>query len=162
MRRSQRRNQLTRRKKVSGAILLVLIAIQFIQVTPNRTHTVSTQNIFAVYEIPDGVTAIFRESCFDCHSNNTQYPWYSRIQPFGWWMATHIREGKAELNFDEYGLYSKRRRISKLKSIYNSVQDGSMPLASYTWMHKEAKLTDDEKDLLLNWTRKVTDSLTSP
>ncbi|BAO56096.1 hypothetical protein NMS_2087 [Nonlabens marinus S1-08] len=79
-------------------------------------------------------------SCYDCHSNNTEYPWYSRIQPTAWYLENHIQEGKDELNFNEWDTYSSRRKNSKLRSIINQIESGEMPLDSYTLIHGGARL----------------------
>ena len=110
-------------------------------------------------EVPKDIQATLKTACYDCHSNNTQYPWYSKIQPGGWWMASHINSGKEELNFIEFGSYSKRRQQSKLKSIINSIEDGTMPIPSYTLLHKNAILSDGDKTNLKKWVSLVKDSL---
>ena len=88
---------------------------------------------------------VFKNSCYDCHSNNTRYPWYVNIQPMGWVMARHIKKGKENLNFSEFGTYSKRKQANKLRAIATSIKDGSMPLSSYTIMHTDAKLCEEEE-----------------
>jgi hypothetical protein len=111
------------------------------------------------FKTPTNVAGVLKISCYDCHSNNTRYPWYANIQPMGWLLADHIKDGKAELNFEEFGSYSKRRQLSKLKSIAGSVKDGSMPLASYTWMHRDAKLSAEKRALIIDWATRTRDSL---
>lgn len=141
------------------ALLITAIAIQFIQPAPNENGQVLETDIINVFRVPKDVQAILKTSCYDCHSNNTRYPWYSKIQPGGWWMASHIKKGKKELNFSELGSYSKRRQQSKLKSIANTIEDGTMPLPSYTLIHKDAKLNKVNETILLNWVKRTRDSL---
>ena len=129
-----------------------MVAIQFLQPARNQSVQVSTVGIASVADVPANVQAVFQNSCYDCHSNNTRYPWYATIQPGAWLMASHIEEGKAELNFDEFGNYSKRRQLSKLKAIRGSVDDESMPLASYTFIHKGSILSKTDQILLKDWT----------
>ena len=129
-----------------------MVAIQFLQPSRNQSVQVSTVGIASVADVPANVQAVFQNSCYDCHSNNTRYPWYATIQPGAWLMASHIEEGKAELNFDEFGNYSKRRQLSKLKAIRGSVDDESMPLASYTFIHKGSILSKTDQILLKDWT----------
>jgi hypothetical protein len=105
------------------------------------------------------VAGVLKTSCYDCHSNNTRYPWYANIQPVGWLLANHVKDGKEELNFNEFTSYSKRRQLSKMKSIQNSIKDGSMPLPAYTVFHNDAKLSEESKASILQWTSKVIDSL---
>ncbi len=140
-------------------LLIVMIGIQFIQPAPNENGQVLETDITKIVEVPKNVQAILKTSCYDCHSNNTQYPWYSKIQPGGWWMASHIKKSKLELNFDEFGSYTKRRQQSKLRSIANTIKDGTMPLSSYTFIHKNAKLGLEDQTLLLNWVNKQEDIL---
>jgi hypothetical protein len=140
-------------------LLLIIIVIQFIQPAPNENGQVLETDITKIVEVPKNVQAILKSSCYDCHSNKTEYPWYSKIQPGGWWMASHIEKGKSELNFNEFGSYSKRRQQSKLKSIANTLKDGTMPIYSYTIIHKDAKLGKEDKALLINWIEIASDSL---
>jgi hypothetical protein len=147
-------------KKIAIVIAAGLLIIQFIRPARNRSIVVLETDITKTYVVPATVQQVLKTSCYDCHSNNTTYPWYANIQPFGWLLADHIKEGKEELNFSEFGSYSLRRQKSKLKGIENSIKESSMPLGSYTLMHKEALLSNEEKALLLDWSMKVRDSLT--
>jgi hypothetical protein len=140
-------------------LLIVVIGIQFIQPAPNNNGQVLETDITKIVEVPKNVQAILKSSCYDCHSNKTEYPWYSKIQPGGWWMASHIEKGKSELNFNEFGSYSKRRQQSKLKSIANTIEDETMPLSSYTLIHKDAKLNKENKKILMNWVTATRESL---
>ncbi len=141
------------------AVLIAFIAIQFIQPARNQNGQVLTTDIIRTFIVPDSVLNIFKTSCYDCHSNNTRYPWYANVQPMAWLLADHIKNGKADLNFDEFGSYPKRRQLSKLKSIAGSVKDGSMPIASYTWMHRDAKLSAQKRTLIIEWATRTRDSL---
>lgn len=136
-----------------------LIIIQLIQPALNRSSKILVTDITQTYIVPPKVLQVLKKSCYDCHSNNTIYPWYASIQPVGWLLASHIKEGKKELNFSEFGSYGLRRQKSKIKGIANSIKDGSMPIGSYTLMHKEALLSDFEKELLINWAMNLQDSL---
>jgi hypothetical protein len=149
------------RKKLLSAVLVVFIAIQFIRPARNNSGRVLLTDISKLVSIPDSVQAILKNVCYDCHSNNTNYPWYVNIQPMGWLMAKHIKKGKAGLNFSEFGSYSTRRQISKLTGIANSVKDGIMPLASYKWLHRNARLDKDEKIIIINWVQQAKDSFSA-
>ncbi|MFN2439935.1 MAG: heme-binding domain-containing protein [Chitinophagaceae bacterium] len=152
---------MNRKKKILLGLLLVFIAIQFIRPARNNSNATQHGDIIAYFNVPANVAGIFQTSCYDCHSNNTRYLWYANIQPFGWLLAKHIKDGKAELNFNEYRNYSPRRQLSKLKSTQNSIKDGSMPLSSYTLLHPNAKLSEESMALLIEWTTKTVDSLSS-
>lgn len=140
---------------------ITFIVIQFVQPTHNKNTQVSEADILNTVNVPDSVKSILKTTCYDCHSNNTNYPWYSNIQPMGWLMAEHIKEGKEELNFSEFGSYSLRKQLSKLNGIANSIRDDIMPLSSYKLMHKQARLSKTEKLLLINWTEQTLDSLSA-
>jgi hypothetical protein len=146
-------------KKTGWSILAVLIVIQFIRpalnIQPERTAT----DFATTWKVPPQVLHPLQHACFDCHSNRTNYPWYAHIQPVAWFLARHIRKGKAELNFSAFELYSTRRQISKLSGIGNSLKDGTMPPGSYTIMHPEARLSKEEKDVIIGWTTRARDSL---
>jgi hypothetical protein len=138
--------------------LALLLIIQFIQPARNAGR-VPPVRFEEAYHVPGDVQAILQTSCYDCHSNTTRYPWYSTLQPGAWWMASHIKEGKEELNFSDFNNYSRRRQQSKLRAIAGSVKEGTMPLRSYTLLHGKAKLSEHDKLSLLNWAIKTKDSL---
>jgi len=150
---------MSRIKKILLGLLIVVIAIQFIQPAHNKNGQVIATDISKIYSLPQSVQATLKTACYDCHSNNTNYPWYTNIQPVGWMMARHIKEGKEELNLSEFGSYSERRQLSKLRSIENSIKDGSMPISSYTIIHKNARLTKEEKAQIIDWAKIIRDSL---
>lgn len=146
-------------KKIGFAVLLVLIGIQFLQPGRNSSGQVPATDISNTIFIPGDVKSLLQTACNDCHSNNTNYPWYANIQPMGWLLANHIKDGKAALNFSEFGGYSLRRQMSKMKSIASQVKDDEMPLAAYTMLHKNARLTKEQKALIIDWAMETKDSL---
>lgn len=148
-------------KKVLLATGIVFIAIQFIQPAKNISSQVFASDISKTIPVPDNVQAILKNACYDCHSNNTNYPWYAYIQPTGWLLGSHIAEAKGKLNFNEFGNYSPRRQISKLDGIANSIKDDIMPLTSYKMMHKNARLSTNEKELLIKWAHQSQDILSA-
>ena len=152
---------MSRKQKILLGLLLFIVAIQFIRPVQNSNNQGFRTDVFNFYHAPQNVEAILKNSCYDCHSNNTHYPWYANIQPFGWWLAHHIKEGKDQVNFSEFASYTHRRQISKLKNIESSITDGSMPLLSYTLMHRKAKLTTEEKKIVIDWLEKTRDSLSN-
>jgi hypothetical protein len=149
---------MSRTKKILLALLIVFIAIQFIRPARNIGQ-VSQADIVKQFMVPVNVEGILRTSCYDCHSNNTRYPWYANIQPMGGLLANHIKDGKDDLNFNEFGTYTKRRQLSKLKAIGSCVKEGTMPLPSYTLLHPDAKLSKEEKTWVIDWATKTRDSL---
>ena len=113
--------------------------------------SVPTTDFIVVNAAPQNISNILQTSCYDCHSNNTYYPWYNKVQPAAWFLESHIEEGKAELNFSEWDTYSDRRKKSKLKSIVSQIEDNEMPLSSYTILHQDAKLTTEQKVEVIKW-----------
>lgn len=147
--------------KILLVIVIVFITIQFIPSTKNIGGQESATDISKSVIMPYKVQSGLMNACYDCHSNNTHYPWYSRVQPIRWMMDTHVKEGKEEINFSEFGSYSTRSQISKLKGIANSIKDNIMPLSSYRLMHKSANLSEAEKNLIINWALQTSDSLSA-
>ena len=148
--------QFIRKTLIVGLIIFLLI--QLYQPARNSDNgKVSSTDFVKTYDVPANVVQILKTSCSDCHSNNTNYPWYSYIQPTRMWLENHIHEGKEELNFSEFGNYSKRKQESKLQSIKKQVASGEMPLNSYTLVHRDAKLNKAQKQALNNWIDKIQD-----
>ncbi|HEK19041.1 MAG: cytochrome C [Mucilaginibacter sp.] len=146
-------------KPLLGIGALLLIALQFIPRDHNEAGNTPVNAIDRVYEIPANVSVILKRSCYDCHSDQTDYPWYARLQPVRLMMDRHVRNGKAELNFNTFGAYTARKQRSKLRAIGQSLEEGSMPLSSYTLLHRNAILSQTEKAQLMNWVKQTSDSL---
>ena len=146
-------------KKIALAGGIVLALIQFIQPARNQSGQVLDTDISSVVAVPEQVQNILKNACYDCHSNNTDYPWYTHVQPVGWIMGKHVRDGRKKLNFSDFGALSERRRESKLKAIAGQIENDEMPLSSYTWMHKRAILTQVDKDLIITWANSARDSI---
>jgi len=138
-------------KKVLLGLLALLVIIQFIRPEKNINTAVTALDMNVMYPIPDSVAQVLQKACYDCHSDNTRYPWYNNIQPVAWWLNDHITDGKKELNFSEYGKRTPPKQAKKLKKIAKEIQEGDMPLSSYTLIHKDAVLTDAEKKMLIDW-----------
>ena len=126
--------------------------MQLYQPARNESYEqVNTADFTSIYKVPKNVETILRTSCYDCHSNNTHYPLYSYIQPARFFMESHIKEGKENLNFNEWGNYSNRKQNNKLDGIVKQIKSDEMPLASYTLIHKNAILTSIQKQEVINW-----------
>lgn len=146
-------------KKVLIGLLVIFLMIQLVHPARNISGQDMPNDISRVVAVPAQVQGILKRSCYDCHSNHTAYPWYTYIQPIHWLMNSHIQAGKEELNFSEFGTYTIRRQQNKLRSVANSLKEGSMPLPSYTLIHRNAILTETEKTLIINWVEKSKESL---
>ena len=142
-----------RRPVKSAGILLiaVLIILQFLQPERNLESEGSDIDLMAVLSVPDQVAVLLKNSCYDCHSNRTAYPWYSRISPVSWYLASHIREGKAELNLSEFGNLEKSRKVGALGDICDVIDSGAMPLKSYLLIHRNARIGQPGMDALCSW-----------
>ncbi len=142
--------------KILLPIGLAVVIIQFIRPARNKDEQGFENDISKVMSIPDSVQTILKNACYDCHSNNTVYPWYSNIQPVGWFLARDIKLAKENLNFSEFGTYNQRRRSGKLNAIADEINENAMPLPSYRLMHKDARLLPAEKRLLISWAENST------
>ncbi len=145
-------------KKILLAFALVLIVIQFVHPAKNNSNNQSN-HINTIYPVPQEVSNTLAVACADCHSNNTRYPWYSKIQPVAWWLDDHVKEGKKHFNFSEFA----NRRIAyqnhKMEELIEMVDKGEMPLNSYTWVHGDARLTAEQKQQLTGWAKGIMDTL---
>lgn len=142
-------------KKVLKIIAIVIVAafivIQFFRPDFTNPPVNSAETLQSAMQVPENVQAILKRSCFDCHSNETTYPWYSKIQPSAWFLADHIAEGRHELNFSAFNTYQTRRKKKKLEEVCEQVQAKAMPLPSYLWIHWDAKMSDEDIKTLCDW-----------
>ncbi len=138
-------------RKIILGLLGLLLIIQFIRPEKNESAGPQKNDIAGKYAVPDGVKASLEKACYDCHSNHTHYPWYADIQPVAWWLSGHVKDGKRHLNFSEFGAYTFKRQDHKLEEIIESQEDHWMPLESYTWLHKEARLSDEQRREIITW-----------
>ena len=146
-------------KKTLLFLLLALVVIQFIHPKRNRSEGPQPNYIGNVFNVPADVKVILEKACNDCHSNNTRYPWYAKLQPVDWWMNKHVVNGKKHLNFDEYTHKSLRYQYHKMEETIDMVKEAEMPLKSYTWTHKDAILTTEEKAKLTVWAGSIMDTM---
>lgn len=142
------------KRKIFRIVIIVFLAIQLVQTHGNKSAETSPHDITKLYNTPAPVLQILQRSCYDCHSNNTRYPWYTYIQPIGWWITLHIQQGKDGLNFSEYGKMTKEDQGEVFGQIYKSIDEDWMPLESYLWIHGDSKLSVGESKLLLEWAEK--------
>ena len=141
------------RKKILLGLLAVILLAQFFQPSSNKGSASGPTDISQAVSVPDSIQKILSVACYDCHSNHTNYPWYSRITPVNWWLRDHITDGKKELNFSEFANYNYKRKTKKFEEIAEEVEHGEMPLKSYLWIHDEARLTDGQRKSLISWAK---------
>ena len=140
-------------KKILKVLLVILVLIQFYRPEKNISSKVLDTDFLVVTNANDNIASIVKTSCYDCHSNNTAYPWYSEIAPVSWWIAHHVDEAKEELNFSEWSTFSDKRKNKKLEEIVEELEEKEMPLKTYLPMHSEAKLSDEQVVLLTTWVK---------
>ncbi|TPE46404.1 heme-binding domain-containing protein [Pontibacter mangrovi] len=142
-------------KGILVGILVLLVLMQFIRIDKTNPPVEPSKEFAALVNPPADVALILKESCYDCHSNETLYPWYSNVAPASWFLKSHIDEGREHLNFSVWGDYTAKKANHKLEECIEMVEEGEMPLTSYTLLHPEGKLTAQEKEKLLTWFRSV-------
>jgi len=142
-------------KKILIGLVVVIIIAQFFQPSKNNGSAASATDITNAVQVPDSVMSLLKTACYDCHSNSTNYPWYSKITPVNWWLKNHIDEGKKHLNFTIFKEYDLKKQDHKLEEVMETVKGHSMPLESYLWIHKEAKLTDAQRAMITTWAAKA-------
>ena len=149
-------------KKTTAFLIALLVAAQFVRPDRNLSTAPSPNDLNVKYPVPANVSPVLKRACFDCHSNQTRYPWYAEVQPIRWWLDKHIADGKRHLNFSEFATYSTKRAAKKAEEIADAVEHREMPLKSYTWVHAEARLTPEEIKLLVDWATDLHDQFAPP
>jgi hypothetical protein len=140
-------------------LIAIFIILQFIPLTIPENKDEISNDIILVEKAPDNIKVILNKACYDCHSNQVNYPWYSKIAPISWMIIHHINEGREKVNFSEWNQLSKRKKIKFLNEIAEVVEKKEMPLSSYTLIHRDAILTDTEISAISDWTTKLTDEM---
>jgi hypothetical protein len=140
--------------KIIAIVLFVLfIAAQFIRPDFTNPPVTQAETLQMTTTVPDNVQAILKRSCNDCHSNETTYPWYSKIQPSASFLKNHIDDGRRNLNFSVWNTYETKKKRKKFDEICQQVNDKEMPLPSYLWIHWDAKLSAEDSKTLCDWTQ---------
>ena len=138
-------------KRIGIAFIVLFIVIQVFRINKTITPVNEQTDFMAVTQTNPEVATILKNACYDCHSNQPTYPWYTSVAPVSWWIKNHINEGSKHLNFSIWQTYTVKRKDHKLEECVEMIEEGEMPMNSYTWMHPEAKLTDAQKLLLIDW-----------
>lgn len=143
-------------KKIVLILIVVFIAIQFVQIDKHNPSYNPQEDYINIHNPPEDVKGILKASCYDCHSYETKYPWYSYIQPVGWFLKDHIDEGREHLNFSIWRSYDREKQLHKLEECYEEVEKKKMPLESYVYGHAEANLTDQQRATLVEYFKNST------
>ncbi len=133
------------------AILGALVIIQFFGIDKTNPPVNQSEEFMALAAPPADVAQLLKDACYDCHSHETKYPWYSNIEPVSWWLAHHIDEGREHFNFSAWGTYNAGKQAHKAEEAAEMVGNGEMPLKSYLPMHPEARLSDAQRERLSAW-----------
>jgi hypothetical protein len=143
------------KKKIIIGLVIILVLIQFVRVDKTNTPVDTTQDFITITKPPAEIVSLLKTACYDCHSNETTYPWYFDVAPVSWWAKDHVNDGRKHLNYSIWGTYKQEKQAHKIDEMYGEVEEGEMPLSSYTMMHGEAKLTPEQKISLVNWLRTI-------
>ena len=146
---------MTRKKKIIVGVVIVFVIAQFFQPTKNKGGMESVDLFLVETQAPKEVQVILKQACFDCHSSSTNYPWYNSITPVNYWLNSHIKEGQKHFNVSKWASYSTKKKDHKLEELIEELEEGEMPLASYTWTHSEAQLTEAQVQILVDWASSV-------
>ncbi len=135
-------------KKIILALIVIFVIMQFFRIDKSTPEIDASKDFITITNPSAEVKEILTNTCYDCHSFETKYPWYSNVAPVSWWTKKHVNEGREELNFSVWGEYSAKKADHKLEECVEEVEEGEMPLESYTITHGDAKLTNEQKELL--------------
>lgn len=138
-------------KYIILGLIALLVIIQFIARPEKISEPLSDDDIGIVLNVNAEMMGFLKDACYDCHSNQPKYPWYASVAPISWSIADHIEHGRGELNFSEWGTYSKRKADHKLEEMFEEVEEKHMPLSSYLSMHPEAEITPEKLQMLKAW-----------
>lgn len=142
-------------KNIFWVLLVVLIIAQFFGPEKNDGNLASIDAFLAETNPSEDVKLILEETCYDCHSDVTRYPWYNSITPVNYWLAGHIKDGKKHFNFSNWVGSPIKRKDKKFEELIEEVEEKEMPLPSYTWTHTDAKLTDAQINAVVDWAKRV-------
>ena len=145
---------MTLKKKILVALILLFIIAQFFSPKKNQSGLYAINKFFVETKAPMEVQKILTQACFDCHSDQTTYPWYNSITPVNYWLNSHVNGGKSHLDVSKWSTYSVKRKAHKLEELIEEVGEGEMPLASYKWTHASADLTNDQIEALIHWAQR--------
>ena len=145
-------------KKILLVLAILLLFIQSFRIDKSIKPVDSSKDFISLTSPSTEVNQLLKMACYDCHSNQPTFPWYSNVAPVSWWIKHHIDEGSEHLNFSEWGTFTPKRKHHKLEECVEMLEDGEMPMSSYTWMHNESKLTDAQRLLLVNWFKGLKES----
>lgn len=134
-----------------GGLLILAGLLQFTNPSRVNPPVLPGHDLCATNPPPPKVVGMLREACYDCHSYETVWPWYGQVAPLSWWLMDHIKDGRRRLNFSEWPHENPVKARTRLKNISREVESGDMPLQSYTWIHTKSRLSNSDREELINW-----------
>ncbi len=138
-------------RKIVIALFVIVVAIQFVRIDKTNPDADISKDFITITNPPENIRNMLKTACYDCHSYQTDYPWYTNISPVSWWIKNHINVGRKNLNFSTWADYDEKRSRHKLEECYEEVEEGEMPLPSYLWAHGDAKLSKEQREKLVAW-----------
>lgn len=138
-------------KKIGIGLLVIFVAIQFIRIDKTNPEYDEAADFITMTQPPSEIATLIKNACYDCHSHQAKYPWYSNVAPISWMVEHHIEEGREHLNFSTWGTYEAKKVNHKLEECMEEIKKGNMPMKPYVLMHSEAKMTDEQKTALVAW-----------
>jgi hypothetical protein len=148
-------------KKILAGVAVIFLALQLVRPAEMVVASPGPGDLLALHPASDAVRRLLTGACYDCHSDQTRYPWYAEIEPVGWWLADHVHDGRAALNFSTFGALPAREAVHRLDQAVDTVNHGEMPPGSNQLLHGEARLTEEEKALLTAWFQGVGNNISS-
>jgi hypothetical protein len=148
-------------KRIVLGLVIVFAGMQLVR--PDRTNPPfnAAQSVQVAAAVPADVDKVLRRACYDCHSSETRWPWYSGVAPMAWGVANHVQEGRAQFSFSEWGSYPARKRVAVLEKICDEVREGRMPLKEYLWLHRDATLSEADWKSVCDWSMEEADRLSA-
>jgi len=144
-----------KRKHILPILAALLVLIQFIRIDKTNPPVDASLDFLATMNPPEATKLMIKNACYDCHAHTTKYPWYTNIAPVSWWIKGHITNGRSHLNFSTWRNYDADKRAHKIEECIEYVENAWMPLNSYTWLHPEAKMTDDDRQSMVNYLKSL-------
>ena len=138
-------------KKIGIAVVVILVLMQFKRIDKTNPEFNEAEDFITIAQPPAEIATLIKDACYDCHSHQAKYPWYSNVAPISWMLENHINEGREHLNFSIWGTYEAKKADHKLEEAAEEVEESNMPMKPYVVMHSEAKMTDAQKSALIEW-----------
>lgn len=137
------------KKNVGWTMLIIFLAMQVFSIDKTNPEVDKTLDFFSTVDVPNDVKTLLVNACMDCHSDETNYPWYTNIEPVSWFVKGHIKEGRRRLNFSKWQAYDSPRKSHKIDECIEAIEEKWMPMSSYKWMHSSARISDPERKRLV-------------